>query len=331
MKRLNLRGFTLVEVLVSITILSMILLVVTSVIGQAQRSWKLAAARVGQFRESRAAFDTVVKNLRQAVLNTRYDYDYTGVDVNNPFAQPGGPLRMSDLYFRCGDASTLFPGIGGAAELAGNAVLFQAPLGYTLTLDYKPLKSTLVERGYAVRYSDDRDAMPQGLVSALQPKGRYRLFEYRPATEFNQFYQGVTEGNISGAGAGSLVPVADNIIAVNFSLAFVMGSTASAAFGQPPDVMQNSYNSTVGGGVAPDKLPVGIRVTMVAIDEASAGRLALQSGGAAPNLLARSGVNFSNANNLSRDLLRLGDYLTSVNMNYRVFSEFIQIPAGDTY
>src|SRR6478735_2184091 len=65
-----LRAFTLVELLLSMTILSVLMVVVVNVIGIVQQQWTRANSKVTAFREARMAFDVITRNLSQATLNT---------------------------------------------------------------------------------------------------------------------------------------------------------------------------------------------------------------------------------------------------------------------
>ena len=72
-RRARTLGFTLVEILVSLGVLSILLLVTANVINQVQKTWSAAAARVSQFREARVAMEVLSRNISQAALNTYVD------------------------------------------------------------------------------------------------------------------------------------------------------------------------------------------------------------------------------------------------------------------
>ena len=54
------KGFSLVEILVSLAVLAILLLINVQVIDQVQSTWAASNARVSQFREARTAFDILV-------------------------------------------------------------------------------------------------------------------------------------------------------------------------------------------------------------------------------------------------------------------------------
>ena len=89
-------GFTLVELLVSMSILSILLLLLTQLLDQVQRTWKYSESRVSQFREAGVAFDVITKNLAQASL-----HNYFEVPVDPKTNRPKGSnfQRISDLHF----------------------------------------------------------------------------------------------------------------------------------------------------------------------------------------------------------------------------------------
>jgi uncharacterized protein (TIGR02599 family) len=137
-------GFTLVEIMVSLAVLTILLLISAQVIGQVQSTWSASNARVSQFREARIAFDILSRNLSQATLNTYIDYDNnylaTAGSSSATSTAPSNYIRRSELQFVCGPASSLVTATGGGpSELPGHAVFFQAPLGVTNTPAYAGL------------------------------------------------------------------------------------------------------------------------------------------------------------------------------------------------
>jgi uncharacterized protein (TIGR02599 family) len=348
------QAFTLVEVLVSMVILAMIMLIITQVIGQAQRSWRSASSRVTQFREARIAFDTITRNLRQATLNSYRNFFYlsTGNQVPADVREtPDGYKRYAELGFRTDNAATIVSNAGGVDALPGHAVMFQAPLGKSITPSpvpgismYDQLKNLLCIRGYFVRYSSDSNYVPAGLRGRLTEKYRYRLYEYRPPSEVNAAYHeaadGTTDGawtNINAASAASYIaPVAENIVLLVLAPSFADQTSVAAA----PKISSlergtlytyNSFVGSQGGAVAVEqhRLPRAVQVTLVAVDEESAKRLAEQNGGSSPNLLGKAGVSFANPVSYDQDMNSLKQTLTEMRMNYRVFSSTVLIPGAD--
>jgi len=193
-------GFSLVELLVSMAILTAIMLLFVGVLDQTQKTWDYAQGQISQFREARTAFDIMTKNISQATLNTYYEQvDRNGDDT------PEDYIPKSELHFVVlQEASDLrIPGYEQVGP--GQAIFFQAPLGVSNWTggsddinpetgrpypDLTPLSNLLTSRGYFVAYSGDKDFRPQFLTTVLNlpERKRYRLMEFTPPSEANKIY-----------------------------------------------------------------------------------------------------------------------------------------------
>jgi len=194
-------AFTLVELLLSMTILSVLMLVVVNVIGVVQQQWTRANSRVTSFREARMAFDVITRNLSQATLNAYWTTKNNPVGLDpaaQPLIQTEAYVRQSELEFVCGQTSGLLPQAAGSPGLyPGHAVFFQAPLGTTRLVagtsaqaGTENMVNLLCGRGYFVAWGDDAAFRPPFLaaVQSVRPRFRYRLMEYSPTAESNRIY-----------------------------------------------------------------------------------------------------------------------------------------------
>lgn len=348
------KAFTLVEVLVSMVILAMIMLIITQVIGQAQRSWRSASSRVTQFREARIAFDMITRNLRQATINSYRNFVYAnGTQVPDDVKEaPQGYQRYAELGFRTDAASSMVSGGGAAPSMPGHGVIFQAPLGKSITPGdvpgvsmYDQLKSLLCIRGYFVRFSSDSDYVPIGLKGRLEEKNRYRLYEYRPPSEINTAYSEAASGNGDGAwttvnyvtASNFIAPIAENVLLLVMAPSFAQLDDSAASLRlssveKPSVYSYNSYSNSSGSAattIGQHRLPRSVKVTLVAIDEESARRLAEQSGSSAPDILGKAGASFTTPETYEQDMESLKETLSEMRMNYRVFSSSVFIPGAD--
>ncbi len=329
-------AFTLIEVLVSMVILAMILLVITSVIGQAQRTWKGATSRLSQFREARQAFDAVSRNLRQATINSHGDY----LPRATPFSPPPPPgiIRNAELGIRFDRATDIVTGGSGAAELPGSAVIFQAPLGLTAVSEFRPLKNLLCVRGYFVRFGSDEDFMPVGLKSRLKERFRYRLIEYAPPTETNPVYVPgakkddwtfISETN----GRKYFRIVANNVLALILAPTFNDGAAGNTPkdLGDPVQDPIYRFSSYEDGQYNQrstlHRLPASTQIIMVAVDDESAGRMI--TGETSPDILQQAGAPFTNPQALERDVAALREYMNGQKYNFRIFSSNVFLLAND--
>ncbi|WP_256199451.1 Verru_Chthon cassette protein C [Verrucomicrobium spinosum] len=200
--RRRLPGFTLVELLVSMTILAILMTLVANVLSMVQKTWVRTSSRVSQFREARAAFDTMSRNLGQATLNAYWQNGFnqlTSDIIGEARREAVSYVRKSELQFVCGRTDGLFNTGATASNYPGFGVFFQAPLGVTnfnptadgvTQADTANMVNLLCGRGYFVSWGDDSAFRPAILagVTTVRPRFRYRLMEYAPPAEANRIY-----------------------------------------------------------------------------------------------------------------------------------------------
>ncbi|MBK8039328.1 MAG: Verru_Chthon cassette protein C [Verrucomicrobiaceae bacterium] len=199
------QAFTLVELMVSVSILVILMLVVSSFVNLVQRTWVRTNSNISQFREARLAFDAMTRTISQATLNTYWQAGTVELSKNALGTRFQGTSyrRQSELQFCCGPtvggATALFS-TGTAANYPGHGVFFQAPLGVTglisppagestAVADTQNMVNLLCGRGYFVAWGDDSSFRPQFLNTRNVPKRtRFRLMEFSPTAEKNPIY-----------------------------------------------------------------------------------------------------------------------------------------------
>lgn len=311
-------GFTLLELLAAFAIFAILLAIALSVLGYASQVWRNSAAKIETFQAARGAFDLMTRNLSQAVLNTYLDYD----DENHPQRY----LRKSDLRFVSGPAGGALPGTAST----GQSVFFQVPGNYTTRIgSFGGLESLLNTCGYFVAFSDDPMRPPH---LGAGGKYRFRLMQLLVPTESNRIfstkdpldYKWFTDYTKTSDFGSNVLPVAENVIALVVQPADPDLASSTLA----PDY---AYNSGVDGIdsnghqlVTANQLPPTVKVTMVAIDEASAQRL--EQGQSPPDfLVAALNGKFQKADNYQKDLSDLKSVLAKRNIQFRVFSSAVPI------
>lgn len=311
-------GFTLLEVLAASAVFAVMLVITLSALGYVSLVWRNSASKIETFQAARSAFDLMTRNLSQAVLNTYLDYD----DENHPTRY----LRMSDLRFVSGPAGGTFP---GSAD-TGQALFFQVPGNHTAkTSIFGGLESLLNTCGYFVAFSEDPMKPPH---LSGNGKYRFRLMQLLVPTENNRIF--LTAGPLdygwfvdyakAGDFGSNVLPVADNVIALVVEPADPDPNSAVLA----PDYTYNTGIDGIGADerqiVTAHQLPPTIKVTMVAIDEASAQRL--EQGQTPPDFLVTAlKGKFQKAEKYEQDLSDLKLALAGRNIQYRVFSSAVPI------
>ncbi|HAA88843.1 MAG TPA: prepilin-type cleavage/methylation domain-containing protein [Verrucomicrobiales bacterium] len=334
------RAFTLLELMVSMVVLSLIMLLVFRMLDSTTRTWSNAQARVSTFKEARVAFEGMTRRISQAMLNTYFDYQYPG---NNPRQRPRGYERKSDLHFISGKSEDLL----AAGKYPTHCIFFQAPLSFSVDPKNRSFGSLLNSWGYFVERNTDKAQIPEFFPSGtIQDRERYRLMEFRPPTENMKVYAsdlktryntdwfkediiGTEGGTLTEGGRPFSMPIAENIIAL------IIEPKNSSAIEAPntlaPEYEYNSRRYQVKRNAKdPTKhqLPPLVEVTMVAMDERSALRLEQTMGSLASDLVP-PGL-FQEVKDYDDDLKELQEKLDSFRppITYRVFHETVGIRAS---
>lgn len=326
------RGFSLLEMLVSVTILMLIMLVVFQVIHSTSRVWKDTSTRLESTRSARAGFEMMTSQLRQATVNTYWDYFDANCQsrsqTNKTDFKPVAYGRQSELHFISG------PSLLSTPTQITHAVFFQCPLGTTDTPAYAPLNSLLNECGFFVTFGSDRQVIngPPDFLN-LRERYRYRLMQFQGATENLKVY-----GNNSG-NTWFTTPLQDprtsaRIVAENVIALVILPMTQeNAPTPISPDFKYDSRNSAAFRSVAAsgwtnpllpqpyahNQMPPLLRVILVTIDEEAAARL--QGNSSTQPALIQNALAplFQQANKLEEDLSTLRGVLSNAHVNCRVY------------
>lgn len=345
------RGFTIIELLVTMAVLSILVLVLTTVTDSSFKLWRSTQASISMFGAARNAYDIMGRRLAQATTNTYLDYydaSWNRRDPNSVTFVPAKYGRASDLHFLCGTASTLLGGNATATTHPGHGVFFFAPLGFTDgDASYADLPNLLNPMGYYVEFGSDQTLRPP-LLAPLSVKHRFRLIEniqptqqftgypqftdIDPANDFNWLRTGLAA---STAGKN---PLADNIIAliIRPEMAEQDARGVFGSSGQAWNLTSNYQYDSRSGASRPAvtvadpralqfaQLPPMLRVVMVAVDENAVRRLT----GAAtspPTALQLNASWFTNPANLNQDLAALSTQLVNADVPFRIFNQVIPL------
>jgi uncharacterized protein (TIGR02599 family) len=334
------RGFSLLEMMVAMVILSVLMLMLTVVLDQVQKSWRFAESRISQFREARVAFDLMTKNIGQASLNT-----YWNLKDDDDDGLYDGYYRTSELHFLTLDADKL--GVSPNQQPVGQGIFFQAPLGFSG--QYRNLNNLFNGRGYFVAFGSDKKFKPSFVESP--ERFRFRLMEFRPPAESNQIFEdGRTEREagepqeftswfkqgVEDVGEGDfeshLNPIAENIITLVVS---PRDSLEVSTDSRKDTLSRIAPNYVFDSNVKPpatndefsdfsQQVPPLVRVTMVAIDEAAAVRYA-RAGSMPVELTSPLTGLFKDTESYSEDVQKLSDVLDELGISHKVFSSMVML------
>lgn len=267
-------AFTLVELLVSTTIIALILIMLVQVTNYLSTAWRTTTEKVEKFQEARDAFEAMTRRIAQATLNTYWDYyDYSGTlrsqYINPANFIPFGYGRQSDLRFISGpmhyqpmgsSATCTWALDNGmatqpvdASNMPTHGIFFYAPLGISTSADkpiYGAMDNLLNCFGYFVEFCADTDPnvgtrptfLVPGSPGAPPIRWRGRLFEMREPTE-----------NVDAYNLANTLPGA------NSSRDWFLRSLAVARGSRPTRVMAENIIALI------------IQPRLSAVDEASRG------------------------------------------------------------
>ena len=356
-----LTAFTLVELLISIAILSSLVVVLAGMVNQTSSTWAYTRSRIEEFREARDGFDTLTRRLSQATLNTYLDYaDSAGAvrtAANASSFIPSRYVRASELRFISGQAVTgAVPLMGSLAgpslQPATHAVFFQAPLGFVSDrTDYSGLGNLLNTWGYYIDFNSDASIKPP-FVSTT-PRYRFRLMELMQPSESMSLYKytaanpGLKSTDSQGMNwfTDALLQqprpahvLAENIIAMIILPKLSAADEAAGNYVAGSLAPNYNYDSTLAGAGAADanldsrnQLPPVLAVTMVVVDESSFNRFQ-GSSTTLPETLGLAAL-FQTVGDtedpskpgFAHDLQTLQKTLQAHHINYRVFTSSVAI------
>ena len=336
------KGFTLIEILISVAILSVILLLSFNMISNTEEVIRKTSKEVETFTEARNAFYQIQKQVEQALLNIYWDYERS---------EEGYPIsfeRKSDLHFVSGPAKEILE----IEEAYFHSIFFVAPLGYTEDKKLNNLKNLLNVGGYYISYQDDLNFLPEFLKSKFNfpKKYRYRLMELRLPAEKMTIYDiqetNKTLNELENANKeeyyrwfNNSIPskhtkiIANNIIAL---ILMPLSNTTEENFDEierakiAPEYLYDTREFQWGEDnertrKTKNRLPSSIRITLVAISEDSALRLAKQNPNSEQPINLEISELFQYSDEYQEDLFILKKKLNDKNLDYKIFTATIGI------
>jgi uncharacterized protein (TIGR02599 family) len=318
-------GFTILELLVAMAILSIMVVLMLGVLQSTSDAWRRNTDRTKAFAAARAAFESMTRSISAATLNTYQDYYDSNTSLIRSNRASGSLTfvpavygRRSDLHFTTG--TNLVTG------QRGGAIFMTVPFDYESnnTNDYS--SGQLNGIGYFVRFT----------TNSLRPAGvsnnpfRYRLMQFLEPTEQLMVMNTTNKAwftNDVNANT-NIFPIADNVVA--FAVLPQLsdrenptGTALSSDFGY--DTRMTWSNSAANQPTNMHQLPPVVQVIMVVLDESSAKRIENGSTEPTVELGFDPASVFTGPANLETDLKTISDALSAKRLNYRIFRSEIPI------
>ncbi len=327
------RAFTLVELLVAASILSVLVVFCAQLLSHSTSLIKQSSEVMGAYKEGASAFDLMVSHLSAATVDSRP----IGLKTDDTRALEDPPVKIgnwSDLMFVCGSPTDL----GVTDHAVTHGVFFQAPLGENTTSGATPtLGNALNELGYFVALNGGN--APGFLNAGSKPK-RPRLMQFRRrpdrlkvitavrSTDPFAWFAPALQVDIdappppANSDPVAIYPVANNVIAlVVLPQKLAAGTTEKL-------VPLSSYAFNSRAPAADDaeyrhRLPDAVTVTMVVAGEDSIQRY--QAANPATTFDFNQSALFGDPTMYQADLNTLVGNLNNARIQHRVFTTTIRL------
>jgi uncharacterized protein (TIGR02599 family) len=334
-------AFTLVELLLAVTILTVILLALTSIMGQTTRAWSNARSQLQQFREAELAFEQMTRRITDALLNTYHDYEFPD---NNKQKTPTRYVRQSEMHFVTGPANSTsadIPPLLDNHAPPSHAIFFQGPFGEHDDTNLTGLNTLLNAWGYFIEFGADENERPSFLNGSpgATPRYRFRLKEFRQSSENLSIYQTSLSELASPTQlyhwftAATTSPQVVHTLAENI-IALVIRPLAPGSPTLDPTAIaphyyydSRAYQRNAGSQFTQNRsrhqLPPMLEITLVVLDESSAARLQQQHGSTRPDL----GIDhlFLDTSTYAADLADLEETLLARKLQFRILKKTVRL------
>ncbi len=334
-------GFSIIELMVAMSILLVVLGIILTMTNQASQAWSYSASKVEAFQGARFAFETITRSIASATLNTYYDY----YDASFKRREQGNAATfVPHVYGRCSELAFISgKNLLTTPQQVTHAAFFQTPLNYTENEkgsvehdNYLHVQGLLNVTGFFIEWANTADAESRPSFFPSTPRYRYRLMQLLEPTEEFSVYKNLADGIAVGdswftgpiSGKSSYVRVlAENIIACVIWPKLPKETPTTPDGTNPALAPGYEYSTTVDwkSGDQPvtmHQLPPVVRVVLVAVDERSMNRL---QGTSSSEPHFGQNTLFNSASSLEQDLEDLGEKLTDLHINYRIFQTDVAI------
>jgi len=356
-------GFTILELLVSVTVLLIVMGFLLQLTGGIGEIWKSSSGKISGFQNARSAFASITRTLSLATLNTYNDYVNTAgeprTEVNRNTFVPANFARASELHFLSGPATSIIPGATVSLN-PGQAIVFQAPLGVTDNTNLSSLNRTVNSVGFFIQYATtDETLLPAWLRDIFRTEHRFRLVQVVEPTEKLKVYDSTKNANYTNTwlGAFTTPPAANNprarVLAEDVCLLVFrprlspkdeesaatqlsevytddkIGSILTPNYHYDSRAWQTGYPA---GRVSPAKraeimrnqIPPIVDVAMVSVDRRSLARFDVKSATPPSEFAVPAGL-FTDASQFEQDLTTYSSQLTNASIRHRIFRTSVEL------
>lgn len=157
-------GFTLVEMLVAVSIMSFMLLMMVQITGLAERAWRSQQDRIDNFSKARSMVDMFTDDMQRAVFRGDLPIFGTGGPSAMPTDTAGGNYYFTSTSF----ATTFYTQLPGVPSSASTAVRDVSLVSYALTAVSGGTDRIVLQRSdLAVPWTSSQNILFQGDINTV--------------------------------------------------------------------------------------------------------------------------------------------------------------------
>ncbi len=240
----SLHSFTLIEMLVAVSVMSFMLLMMAQVTGVAEQAWRMEQNRIDNYTKARSMVDLVTDDLQRAVFRGDLPVFGTGGPTNSPTTTGSG------LYYFTGTSFTnaFYTRMRGVPGTASTQVRDLSLVSYVLNATNSVDKIVLQRSDLAVPWTSDQNVSFQGDITTLLSNSTSR--EVAPGVVGFRLAFRCADGTMIDQSQYTGYNSANPVVAVDVGLAVIgKRSLALLTTAQIQSIQAAFANATIGNGI----------------------------------------------------------------------------------
>jgi len=250
-------GFTLVEMLVAVSIMSFMLLMMAQITGLAEQAWRMEQNRIDNFAKARAMVDMFTDDMQRAVVRGDLPIFGSGAPAATPTSTSNG------LYYFTGTTFTtaFYTRLPGVPASASTSVRDVSLVSYALNSVNQGADKVVLQRSdLAVPWTSSQNILFQGDINTVLQNSPATAREVAPGVVGFRVAFRLADGTMIDPGQGSTKYVGYNpanpVVAVDVGVAVIGKQTLALLSAAQIAAIQSAFNapltftsSSVGNGI----------------------------------------------------------------------------------
>ena len=240
------RGFTLIEMLVSISIVSFMLIMLAQITSLTEKAWRMEQNRIDNFTKARSMLDLITDDLQRAVFRG----DLPAFGTGGPAASPA--VSATGLYYFTGTSFTnaFYTRIAGVPTVAATPVRDLSLVSYVLTTTAGPDKSILQRSDLAVPWTSSQNILFQGNLSDVLANAPPTPLEVAPGVVGFRLAFRRADGTMIDQSGYTGYSSSNPVVAVDVGIAVIGKQDLATLSGPQITALQNAFaGATISNGI----------------------------------------------------------------------------------